>query len=372
MSNEIELSNDVLRQQCAYNLGFTGFSLTDSQRENFILTNGITSYRSYSSFLAEYDSLSKLDLLPVELRKYFLQGVLNSSRTLVYDFNDNDYHLVIYGVLDFLEVLKSWLPCESTIQEDTLVVTSLEAVCILYYKVLGPIGKYLNYNWRKFVKLIQELESKCNIKNKIVTKTWIQMVDIEIPNVHCFYANGILVHNTRIVANLTHDATLVNSFKQGLDTHAECGKMLFTVPKVEPKQRKIAKEINLGIPYGACLSPDVLINTNEGKKRVESLRDSIFKVKVLGKEHWSFVKLSGNKPVYEYYFKSGDSIKCTPDHRFPTFHGFGFSEDQIQHCTDHLFLVKRNSIPILNFIRNILCLLKHHLQINNSRILRNY
>lgn len=55
-----------------------------------------------------------------------------------------------------------------------------------------------------------------------------------------------------LLAHLSKDTTLQQSFQQGVDIHAATGGLIFGLPpeKVSPEQRRIAKTINFGVMYG--------------------------------------------------------------------------------------------------------------------------
>lgn len=82
-----------------------------------------------------------------------------------------------------------------------------------------------------------------------------EMADLEVEDVHCFYANGVLVHNCaeemRIAAGLSGEPVWVNAINNDVDLHKATASEAFhvTVENVEPKQRKTAKSVNFACLY---------------------------------------------------------------------------------------------------------------------------
>ena len=78
----------------------------------------------------------------------------------------------------------------------------------------------------------------------------------------------------RIMAHLSCDQHLINSFKQGLDIHAATAAKIFGIPldQVSADQRRIAKTANFGIMYGISafgLAQRLRIGRKEAQKIIE-------------------------------------------------------------------------------------------------------
>jgi DNA polymerase-1 len=79
----------------------------------------------------------------------------------------------------------------------------------------------------------------------------------------------------RILAHITGDATLTDSFAQGLDIHAKTASEIFGIPlsEVQDSHRRTAKTINFGIMYGMGphkLSQELGIRRDRAKDYIES------------------------------------------------------------------------------------------------------
>ncbi len=79
----------------------------------------------------------------------------------------------------------------------------------------------------------------------------------------------------RVIASISGDDNMIQAFKNGEDIHARTAKEVFglnSLDDVTPDQRRKAKEVNFGIPYGVSaygLASRLGISNNEGKKMIE-------------------------------------------------------------------------------------------------------
>lgn len=91
-----------------------------------------------------------------------------------------------------------------------------------------------------------------NISKIKVSQQKIEMCDISVEDVHCFYANGVLTHNCseelRLVANLSKEQTFIQAVKAKEDLHLATSRQVFGVASKEG--RKKVKTLNFGILYG--------------------------------------------------------------------------------------------------------------------------
>jgi len=88
----------------------------------------------------------------------------------------------------------------------------------------------------------------------------------------------------RILAHITGDETLLDSFRRGEDIHTRTAAELFGVPagKVTPDQRRMAKVVNFGIAYGMSpygLAKNLRIPRDEAKKIHDAYFERYPKVK---------------------------------------------------------------------------------------------
>jgi DNA polymerase-1 len=79
----------------------------------------------------------------------------------------------------------------------------------------------------------------------------------------------------RILAHLSQDATLIESFRSGEDVHRRTAAKIFGVPpeEVTPEQRARAKTINFGVIYGMGpqrLAREIEISLEEAKRFIEA------------------------------------------------------------------------------------------------------
>lgn len=102
-----------------------------------------------------------------------------------------------------------------------------------------------------------------NIATIEFTDEFIDMCDIEVEDVHCYYANGILTHNCsidfsaqelRVIANYFKPKNFVEAFKNNEDLHLRMAKAIWGEEAVKENKKKLrgnAKAVNFGVAYGA-------------------------------------------------------------------------------------------------------------------------
>ena len=94
-----------------------------------------------------------------------------------------------------------------------------------------------------------------NIESIVVTEDYIDMCDIEVGEVHCYYANGVVTHNCaqelRITANMSHEPVWETAFAEGRDVHKSTAEAVWGVENYNKDMRKRAKSVNFSVVYGA-------------------------------------------------------------------------------------------------------------------------
>jgi DNA polymerase-1 len=100
----------------------------------------------------------------------------------------------------------------------------------------------------------------------------------------------------RIMAHMTEDPLLLESFAQGEDIHARTAAEVFNVPRdqVNPNQRRMAKVVNFGILYGLSdfgLARDIGMNPEDARVFIETyfrkygrVREFLEGIKIMARE----------------------------------------------------------------------------------------
>tara|TARA_R100001143_G_scaffold63604_1_gene73782 strand:+ start:41370 stop:44117 length:2748 start_codon:yes stop_codon:yes gene_type:complete len=79
----------------------------------------------------------------------------------------------------------------------------------------------------------------------------------------------------RVIASVSGDENMIESFKNGEDIHSRTAKEIFnldSIDEVTPNHRRKAKEVNFGIPYGVSaygLASRLGISNSEGKEMID-------------------------------------------------------------------------------------------------------
>lgn len=117
-----------------------------------------------------------------------------------------------------------------------------------------------------------------NIKRIEVIDEPIEMMDMGVRDVHCFYCNGILVHNCaqelRLAANFSRDPNFLEPLLNGNDIHMHVAKQMFGYE--DPLHRTKVKIVNF------CLGEDSYVMTDSGIVRPASLKGDERLLKVFG------------------------------------------------------------------------------------------
>lgn len=125
---------------------------------------------------------------------------------------------------------------------------------------------------------ICEKAPSSNIKEIAVSDEPIEMMDMGVRDVHCFYCNGILVHNCaqelRLAANFSRDPNFLEPLLKGEDIHMHVAKQMFGYE--DPLHRTEVKIVNF------CLGEDSYVMTASGIVRPASLKGDERLLKVFG------------------------------------------------------------------------------------------
>ena len=117
-----------------------------------------------------------------------------------------------------------------------------------------------------------------NIRRIEVIDEPIEMMDMGVRDVHCFYCNGILVHNCaqelRLAANFSRDPNFLEPLLKGDDIHMHVAKQMFGYE--DPLHRTKVKIVNF------CLGEDSYVMTDSGIVRPASLKGDERLLKVFG------------------------------------------------------------------------------------------
>ncbi len=102
----------------------------------------------------------------------------------------------------------------------------------------------------------------------------------------------------RIMAYMSGDKNLIESFRQGLDIHSATAALLFdkTLDEVDAPQRRVAKTVNFGIMYGLGafgLSQRLGISRNEAKTIIENYFEKYPGIKQYIDDTIQFVEKNG-------------------------------------------------------------------------------
>jgi DNA polymerase-1 len=103
----------------------------------------------------------------------------------------------------------------------------------------------------------------------------------------------------RIIAALSEDENMINSFKQGLDIHQATAAKVFGVEdisKVTREQRSAAKAVNFGIIYGQSaftLAQNLGISRKDAKAMIDAYFDQYSKMKIFMGNQVEFARQHG-------------------------------------------------------------------------------
>ena len=100
----------------------------------------------------------------------------------------------------------------------------------------------------------------------------------------------------RVIASISGDENMIEAFKNGEDIHARTAKEIFnldSIDEVTPNQRRKAKEVNFGIPYGVSaygLASRLGISNSEGKDMIDQYFERFPGIKTYIDETVEFAK----------------------------------------------------------------------------------
>lgn len=103
----------------------------------------------------------------------------------------------------------------------------------------------------------------------------------------------------RVIASISGDENMIEAFKNGEDIHARTAKEVFnleSIDEVTPNQRRKAKEVNFGIPYGVSaygLASRLGISNSEGKDMIDQYFERFPGIKTYIDETVEFAKENG-------------------------------------------------------------------------------
>lgn len=103
----------------------------------------------------------------------------------------------------------------------------------------------------------------------------------------------------RVIASVSGDENMIESFKNGEDIHSRTAKEIFnldSIDEVMPNHRRKAKEVNFGIPYGVSaygLASRLGISNSEGKEMIDQYFDRFPGIKKYIDETVLFAKENG-------------------------------------------------------------------------------
>jgi len=103
----------------------------------------------------------------------------------------------------------------------------------------------------------------------------------------------------RVIASMSGDENMIEAFKNGEDIHARTAKEIFnldSIDEVTPNQRRKAKEVNFGIPYGVSaygLASRLGVSNSEGKEMIEQYFERFPGIKSYIDETIEFAKEHG-------------------------------------------------------------------------------
>lgn len=103
----------------------------------------------------------------------------------------------------------------------------------------------------------------------------------------------------RVIASIANDEAMIEAFRQGEDIHARTAKEIFglnSIMEVDGNQRRKAKEVNFGIPYGVSkygLAQRLGIDNDEAGEMIEAYFKRFPKIKTYMREIVELCKVNG-------------------------------------------------------------------------------
>ena len=112
---------------------------------------------------------------------------------------------------------------------------------------LGVSESVIRHRAEKIINKMIRGEKDSNIEFIEFTDEVMEMVDVSVEDVHCYYANGVLTHNC-LAANFSGD-NFINPILEGKDIHNYIAKQMFGYE--DPAHRTKVKILNFSVLYGA-------------------------------------------------------------------------------------------------------------------------
>ena len=193
---------------------------------------------------------------------------------------------------------------------------------------------------------------------KVVPDTYYQTYDIEVEEMHEFFCNGYLTHNSALICLGDYDDVNYLNAKRWDLGNIPNWRCMSNNSVVCDDISKLPEEFwngynGNGEPYGLinielarkigriqdgdkypdpdvegfnpCLTEDTIIMTEEGLTQIHYLRDKEFSAVIDNKSYKSTSKgfwSSGSKTIYKLKLSNGIEVKATRNHKFKTLNGW--------------------------------------------------
>lgn len=252
------------------NSGQGGYSLDIYSKEiyEFLYKIGMRDRKSYNG--------CQLQSPPTGCIGDFLRGLLDSDGFC--RFNSTK-QVVWYGHPSYMCLVSELLSQVDIKYSRGIRADGLEWVSVSSFQALEDLF-YLLYDkedclklQRKYDRFEQWMISRSNIEEIVQTGEEIPMMDMEVEDVHKFYANNVLVMNCaqelRVIANLTGQPEWVHTFLSDGDMHRTTAEAIWGKENYNKHYRKLAKTINFGIAYGMSgysLAQRIGVSPEEGEE----------------------------------------------------------------------------------------------------------
>ena len=170
------------------------------------------------------------------------------------------------------------------------------------------------------------------------------MCDIEVEEAHCYFANGILTHNSaqelRAISNVTGEPGWVNTFLSGGDLHKNMAVSMWGAENYDKEKRKRAKVLNFGMSYGMSgysLSQKFNVSVEEGEEIVAKFWKAAPRIK---EYQTRCVKMARKNGTVYNYFGLPRRVKFYFDSPDPKRRAFGTRTVNNCYSPDTEFLTK--------------------------------
>jgi ribonucleotide reductase alpha subunit len=288
-------------------------------------------------------------------RMYFINGILEGNSTIIENnyikidniSNENDYLSSLSHLMFSCGIINK--PYDNyIIINDPYSINKLKQFKLVnktYPDVIGSMDDIISINYTNIA--LSEIE-------RIEYDSIYQTYDIEVEEVHEFFCNGFLTHNSALICLGDYDdipylnakrwdlgnipnwrcmsnnsvvcndiSKLPEDFWNGYNGNGEPYGLINI--ELAKKIGRIKDGDKYPDPlvegFNPCLTSDTIIMTDEGLVRIEDLINKKFKTIINDKIYESTNKgfwYSGKKEVYKLYLKNGIEIKATNNHKFMT------------------------------------------------------